>query len=83
MPGEPKGEWVPDNDDEPDGFLGTSLVFWDMKWKEVLSQKNAFQQSPPVTRKAYESPLGKEGSVISRSYKQPRPKKESGGHRSQ
>jgi len=36
LPGEPKGEWVPDNDDEPDGFLGASLVFWDMKREEEV-----------------------------------------------
>jgi hypothetical protein len=40
LPGEPKGEWVPDSDEEPEGFLGTSLVFWDMKRVEFLPRKN-------------------------------------------
>jgi len=40
LPGEPRGEWVPDSDEEPEGFLGTSLVFWDMKQVELLAQKN-------------------------------------------
>ena len=40
MPGESKGEWVPDNDEEAEGFLDTSLVFWDMKREEFLSRKN-------------------------------------------
>ena len=39
MPGEPNGEWEPDSDEEPEGFLGASFVFWDMKRVEVLSQK--------------------------------------------
>ena len=39
LPGEPKGEWVPDSDEEPEGFLGASLVFWDMKRVKLLPQK--------------------------------------------
>jgi hypothetical protein len=35
------GECVPDSDEEPEGFLGTSLVFWDMKREELLPRKNA------------------------------------------
>jgi len=77
LPGEPKGEWVPDSDEEPEGFLGASLVFWDMKWVKILRRKNmTFQQSTLVTRNGIESPLSEEGKVISRSYKQPEPKEQ-------
>ena len=34
------GEWVPDSDEEPEGFLGASLVFWDMKRVKILPRKN-------------------------------------------
>lgn len=45
------GEWVPDSDEEPEGFLGTSLVFWDMKRVRILPRKNmTFQQSTFMTR---------------------------------
>jgi hypothetical protein len=40
FPGEPRGKWVPDSDEEPEGFLGMSLVFYDMKQVELLPQKN-------------------------------------------
>ena len=51
LPGEPMGEWVPDSDEEPEGFLGTSLVFWDMKRVRILPRKNmTFQQSTFMTR---------------------------------
>jgi hypothetical protein len=65
LPGEPKGEWVPDSDDEPEGFLGASLVFWDMKWVEILRRKNMTFQQSTLVRNAIESPLSKEGKVIS------------------
>lgn len=66
MPGEPKGEWVLDSDEEPEGFLEASLVFWDMKRVEILQRKNTmFQQSTHMTRNAVESPLSEEGKVIS------------------
>jgi hypothetical protein len=75
LPGEPKGEWVPDSDEEPEGFLGASLVFWDMKRVKILPRKSTtFQQRARVKRNAIESPLSEEGKAISRSYKQPEPK---------
>jgi hypothetical protein len=75
LPGEPKGEWVPDSDDEPEGFLGASLVFWDMKRVKILPRKSiTFQQNAHVRRNTIESPLSEEGKAISRSYKQPEPK---------
>jgi hypothetical protein len=43
LPGEPNGEWVPDSDEEPEGFLGASLVFWDMKRVEFLPRNTRFQ----------------------------------------
>jgi hypothetical protein len=68
LPGEPKGEWVPDSDEEPEGFLEASLVFWDMKRVKILPRKNiAFQQSTQMTRNAVECPPSEEGKVISRS----------------
>jgi hypothetical protein len=70
LPGEPKGEWVPDSDEEPEGFLEASLVFWDMKRVKILPRKKMafqFQQSTHVTRNATENPLSEEGKVISRS----------------
>jgi hypothetical protein len=68
LPGEPKGEWVPGSDEEPEGFLEASLVFWDMKRVKILPRKNrTFQQSTHMTRNAVESPLSEEGKVISRS----------------
>jgi hypothetical protein len=46
LPGSPKGEWVPDSDEEPEGFLEASLVFWDMKRVKILARKNVtIQQS--------------------------------------
>jgi hypothetical protein len=76
LPGEPKGEWVPDSDEEPEGFLGASLVFWDMKRVQILPRKNmTFQHSILMTRNAIESPLSEEGKMISRFHKQPEERK--------
>ena len=78
MLGEPKGEWVRDSDEEPEGFLGASLVFWDMKRVRVQIlpvKKMTFQHSTFTTRNANESPLSEEGKMISRSYKQPEGRK--------
>ncbi len=62
------GEWGPDSDEEPEGFLGASLVFWDMKRVKILPRKNmTFQQSTYMTRNVIESSLNEEGRVISRS----------------
>jgi hypothetical protein len=68
LPGEPKGEWVPDSDEEPEGFLEASPVFWDMKRVKILPRKNTtFQQSTHVTTNATKNPPSEEGKVISRS----------------
>jgi hypothetical protein len=51
--GEPIGECVPDSDEEPEGFLETSLVFWDMYCAESLPRVDTmFQRSASVTRNA-------------------------------
>jgi hypothetical protein len=68
LPGEPKGEWVPDSEEEPEGFLEASLVFWDMKRVEILPRKNmTFQQRTYMKEMLLKSPLSEEGKVISRS----------------
>lgn len=36
--GEPIGECVPDSDEVPEGFLETSLVFWDMNCVEFSAK---------------------------------------------
>jgi len=64
LPGDPKGECVPDSDEEPEGFLGASLVL-DMKRVKMLPRKKTgFQQSTHMTRNAVESSLSEEGKVI-------------------
>jgi hypothetical protein len=59
---------VPDSDEEPEGFLEASLVFWDMKRVKILRRKNmTFQQSTYMIRNGVEGSLSEVGKEISRS----------------
>ena len=63
---------MPDSDEEPEGFLEASLVFWDMKRVKIscrLGRKNmTFQQSTHMIRNAVEGSLSEVGEGISRSF---------------
>jgi hypothetical protein len=48
--GEPIGECVPDNDEELEGFLETSLVFWDMNWVESSAKSEINDRVFQATR---------------------------------